>query len=559
MLANQIAPINLDYFKGQTNEELVIEAELELSIDELQILVERITGININDTEKLDRFCKDFGNTFWCRYSTKVGQQPVGFSLKNKIFEFRGKEAFSLEGNKNQFLSTNLNNLLSNYFSSRDTTLVGTIKALGQESRVSLSLIGDPVILVRQLMHEKVKIISEIRKRPTGENKRILESLDGGQVADVLSTLKNGSKKDRAKFELIKTEFNKLFPNLRLEVSGGPGVSPGIVIDNIPIDYELPIENVGAGIGEMIFLLTLLIASKDLIFGLDLPEIQFHPHTQRTLQKVLEENSKHNQIIVITHSPILLSPEKIENISIIKEETKGVGVKHLPEDYFENEEKMKIERILQISGKEFFFSRAALLVEGPTETGALPLFAQDMGKDFDILGISIICTGKYFALLAKLLQGFDIPYVVITDNDALMYIEDRIKINGVGVRTSPVFANLSKLRQLSENELRLISNFQSKIVKIQVKNKDLESYSTDIYGELNVIANKHNVKVLSSDFEGILRSNGCQQLLNDATSVSDSKVIQGRFVAEKIIQQKMKIPQEFAGPINNVAELASVI
>ena len=47
--------------------------------------------------------------------------------------------------------------------------------------------------------------------------------------------------------------------------------------------------------------------------------------------------------------------------------------------------------------------------------------------------------------------------------------------------------------------------------------------------------------------------------LKEAASISESKVIQGRFVAERITQQKIKIPQEFEDVINSVAKLARVI
>ena len=123
------------------------------------------------------------------------------------------------------------------------------------------------------------------------------------------------------------------------------------------------------------------------------------------------------------------------------------------------------------------------------------------------------------------------------------------------VRTSPVIANLFKINLLNAEELQVISEVQNKIANIS----GIDQYSVDIFEKLSEIAQKRNVKVLSSDFEGILRLPGFQRFLEEAASISESKVIQGRFVAERITQQKIKIPQEFEDVINSVAKLARVI
>ena len=534
------------------DEELFFEVELEFSNDELESFIKNFASDTkyFKKPEELKRFILDFGNKIFLKYSTKTG-----YSVKTEFLRFDGQVASLLTDNvlrPERIIP--LDRFLQKYFSSPNQSLVDVIKDEARErAPYRINFPQTPDVFIRNLFVGKIKILSEIRKRPTGTNTRVLESLDGGQVADVLSTIKNGNPQDRLKFDRIKQEFTRLFPNLRMEVTGGPSTVPQIVIEKKSIEYEVPIENIGAGIGEMIILLTHLIASKDMIFGLDMPEIQFHPHAQRILLKVIEENSKNNQIIIITHSTTLLDPRKLESISIVKELNGEARVRRLSDNYFEKDEKTKIERFLQSGNKDFFFSRATLIVEGPTEIGAIPIFAKALQHDFDVLGISLACTGKHFGLFAKLLRGFDIPYIVMGDKDALMNIEERIKIGEVKVKTCPVFCNLSKYNILEKEDLLKISEYQDQIVKADNK----ETYSDKLFEQLKEIANKYKVYILSSDFEGVLMNNGFQDALQEAAAISDSKVIQGIFVAEKIIQLGKKVPLELEAVINDVKELVS--
>lgn len=326
---------------------------------------------------------------------------------------------------------------------------------------------------VIRLLHEKIKVFSEVRKRPSGENKKALESYDGALVADVLATLKMGNPRQRKKFGLIKQKFTELFPTLRLEVTQEkPNTIPRIMVEKTPINYEVPIDFVGAGIGEMIILLTHLIASEEMVFGLDLPELHFHPHSQRLLLGILKEQSENNQILIVTHSPLLVEPSEIDDIMIVREERGETIVTQLPEYYFSKEEELKLQRHLDIYNREVFFSRGTLIVEGETEVGAMPIFSKALEKDFDKYGISLVRTGKHFGVFIKLVEGLNIPYLVMCDRDVLMNIEKSIEWNGRKIKTSPVFYNLSKKNMLPpvySEYAKTILEFESKISSVDNK------------------------------------------------------------------------------------------
>lgn len=552
IISGQTSSINSDFFKGKSNNEQVLEVELELGKNELKELISNITGNNkyLRKAENLERFIKDFGNKFFLTYSS-----IAGFSLKTDVLSFRGPRAVLIRDfEPTAQLEYKFKAFLQDYFSEKHHRIVTLMKkgAGPGLSTTRLDWEGDPTKFIQKKFQICLKVFSEIRKRPAGSSQRVLESLDGGQVASVLFSLKNGNKKEQKRFEIIKQEFSKLFPNLSLETRWETNNIPRIFIDKSPINYEMPIENIGAGIGEMIILLTHLIQSKDQIFCLDLPEMHFHPHSQRSLLKVLEEYTKNNQILIVTHSPLLINPKKVENIAIIRHHNGISFPSQLSDNYFTKKERVKLERCLLNDSKDFFFSRATLIIEGPTETGALPVFAKTLNADFDWLGISLVkMEGNHFGFWCKLLKGFGIPYAVMCDRDALMSIDGRIDCRNGKIKTSPVFCSLSISNILNQEDIQTILEIQDQIVKIDNR----ENYPDKFFKKLKLMVEKYNVYVLSADFEGILKKEGYSKLLEKAKSVSRSKAIQGKIVAEEIINKDKRIPNEFGIIINAVKDL----
>ena len=185
----------------------------------------------------------------------------------------------------------------------------------------------------------------------------------------------------------------------------------------------------------------------------------------------------------------------------------------------------------------------------------MPIFAEKTHIDFDTLGISLVeMECNHFGLLDKLLSGFGIPHAVMSDRDALMGIaRGRIECKTVKTKTSPVFCSLSKANHLTTDDEKKISDAQSKILKVG----DKETYPNKLFEELRDIAELHNVYVLSSNFEGVLKQQGYTKLLKKASSIANSKVIQGRFVAEEIVKNNKEIPSEFLTVLSVLKEFVT--
>src|SRR2546425_3790706 len=113
----------------------------------------------------------------------------------------------------------------------------------------------------------------EFRQRPSITGSEVLRSTAGTDVASVLFLLKNGERDAQRKFRLIKRYFSLLFPTLRMEVSKPAGAQPRILVEKKAIHHELPLDWIGAGIAEMIIILTHIVKERHKVVVLDEPEL----------------------------------------------------------------------------------------------------------------------------------------------------------------------------------------------------------------------------------------------------------------------------------------------
>ena len=204
----------------------------------------------------------------------------------------------------------------------------------------------------------------------------------------------------------------------------------------------------------------------------------------------------------------------------------------LEENYLTDDEKRRVSRILQSEEKEFLFSRRVLLVEGPTEYGAMPILARKLHRDFDENGVSVVFVGgNYFALFLKLLKGYDFPWRSICDRDVLMNITCKFRIDGAELKASHIFEALMAIQQLTASDKELLSACQDRVNK----QGEMESFDEAMFNSLSASAAIHGFHVISPDFEGFLRANGHESLFREAAQMyGRSKVLQGRYVAERM-------------------------
>lgn len=161
------------------------------------------------------------------------------------------------------------------------------------------------------------------------------------------------------------------------------------------------------------------------------PEAHLHPHLQRLIYrnylKTRDEalgDREARSIFLTTHSPNVASVAPISNVVVLRC-VSGEGhtiARSLEGIDLADTDREDLERYIDVTRGELFFSKGVILVEGDAERFLLPTLAKlyDKSIDFDAMGISVCSiAGTNFAPYVKLLgpKGLDLPFVVLTDYD----------------------------------------------------------------------------------------------------------------------------------------------
>jgi putative ATP-dependent endonuclease of the OLD family len=175
------------------------------------------------------------------------------------------------------------------------------------------------------------------------------------------------------------------------------------------------------------------------IIAIEEPEIYLHPHAQRSLNALFETlTAAGAQLFMSTHSGAFLAPERSDRVVLVKqmrdeEDDLCTQIKHVPAT-----ELLRIRQTLfptmpmtvesmqeryrnlcTADHCEAFFASFIVLVEGPTEKAALPVYAQHLGLDLNSYGISVVSAGGKGNLdsFFHLYNSLEIPVYTIFDND----------------------------------------------------------------------------------------------------------------------------------------------
>lgn len=312
------------------------------------------------------------------------------------------------------------------------------------------------------LLRQSIIMIEEFREKPQKALVEFMTSPNGRDLASVLFNLKNGRPQQKVKFEQIRQRFHRLFPILELDVLRE---NNEIKIHIQKAGIESTTFYLGAGILENLLILTHLIAHYDKVLCIDHPELHLHPHAQRGLGSFIE-GTKDGQILVITHSPYFVNLNKNSSIIRFVQKDAQTEIIELPHDYFTDDDFFKLEQFLDIDTKELFFARKVILVEGETELGALPIFAAEIGYNFDENGVSVIKVGgkKTFEFYVKLCKGFKIPHFILADKDA-SDILTQIKSRNPDCKSNTLPADFDDLlpKELREEAARFVGKSKPRI------------------------------------------------------------------------------------------------
>lgn len=140
------------------------------------------------------------------------------------------------------------------------------------------------------------------------------------------------------------------------------------------VAWELPIQLSGAGTWEALVLAEALVSDGDRVVILDEPALNLHPGWQQLLLDRLRERS--GQSILITHSPYLLPMDNEDDIYRIVRVSHRDAATRLSQASRPISDPRAVIRDYSMSAdaRALLFASGAVLVEGETELGALPLW-----------------------------------------------------------------------------------------------------------------------------------------------------------------------------------------
>lgn len=158
------------------------------------------------------------------------------------------------------------------------------------------------------------------------------------------------------------------------------------------------------------------------------PEAHLHPQLQDILFNYFKGMEKEKiQVFITSHSPTITSKTNIDSsIVLYKNTNRRITCLPLRKCPLENKHKNYLERFLDVTKSQLFFAKGVILVEGISEALLLPVFADIMGKEYNLdkNGIEIVNIGGVaFEPFAKLFNSYEqekrlnVYCSVITDDD----------------------------------------------------------------------------------------------------------------------------------------------
>jgi len=173
------------------------------------------------------------------------------------------------------------------------------------------------------------------------------------------------------------------------------------------------------------------------IFAIEEPELYLHPQSQRTLMSVFREiSSGRDQAIYSTHSSLFIDISHFDQICVMRREKKEEGYESYPTqlsmltmvedlkarkgvDATEEGIREQYSNAFNPMINEGFFADKVVIVEGPSEQYALPIYADALKYDLDRNNISVVhLEGKgQMDRLLRVFNGFKIPTYLWFDGD----------------------------------------------------------------------------------------------------------------------------------------------
>ena len=217
---------------------------------------------------------------------------------------------------------------------------------------------------------------------------------DGSNLPQVLNTIASG---DRKLFNVIMDSAGEIveeIAEIRASLKEGSSETYLSIVESPFDDLEFTWKNIASGTKEILYLITLLHTTpNESLLLIEEPEMHLHPDAVHKFLYLVEKisNEDHKQILITTHSPVLLDAVSFDKISTVLKESGKTTVEQL-------KGKQAVEKMLFQAGipkSWLLLSKMPLfllIVEGRDDNKIWTRFLQKTGIDF-LNKVSVVSPG----------------------------------------------------------------------------------------------------------------------------------------------------------------------
>jgi predicted ATP-dependent endonuclease of OLD family len=194
-----------------------------------------------------------------------------------------------------------------------------------------------------------------------------------------------------------------------------------------PVIRKAVASRVGAGTWEALVLAESIVDSEHRLVVLDEPALNLSPTWQHLVRSQLRDAP--GQFLLITHSSGLVPVDQPEDLCrLVRFDSAGgaTRVRRLSAPLGEEAAARLVQELSQSAdARALLFARGAVLVEGETELGALPVWFANHAASTGLpspasldLGFYSVGGDTHFKAMLTLLDAFGIPWAIVCDGAA---------------------------------------------------------------------------------------------------------------------------------------------